>query len=370
MRVLLDPLKVKTMNKENDLSPIFIGGTGRSGTTILSSFIGSNSEVVKIPLESRFILDKNGLIDLFSSLTYNYSIDQARVAIREFERKMILEMSNPYKGPYLGWNLQYKINKTSIVESTNQLVEEITKGYFKGRDFSTEDKRNFIWKIRKLLYPFNRVIIRLSKDFNFNRLTFMEPSLLKMKPDEKIYIPKYFEEEELLKVLRSFIKNVFKETFEGKLKASFWCEDTPANILNMDFLMKLYPQAKFINVLRHPVAVVYSMQKIFWAPNDLKKCCDYLEGIFERLSVVHLKYSSNNNYFFMRLEDFTETDHYDSIVSFLKLDFKEFSGKINIDLDRMNSYIKKMKPEDINYIQNRLSKYIILFGYEFFEVKN
>ncbi len=44
--------------------PIFIGGTGRSGTTILGRLLGSHSAVSLIPIETRFLVDGRGLLDL------------------------------------------------------------------------------------------------------------------------------------------------------------------------------------------------------------------------------------------------------------------------------------------------------------------
>jgi hypothetical protein len=44
--------------------PIFVGGTGRSGTTVTSKILGSHSRIHMIPIEVRFIVDPGGLCDL------------------------------------------------------------------------------------------------------------------------------------------------------------------------------------------------------------------------------------------------------------------------------------------------------------------
>jgi hypothetical protein len=48
--------------------PLFIGGTGRSGTTITQEYLGHHSKVyASDPLELRVMTDKFGLLDLFDS---------------------------------------------------------------------------------------------------------------------------------------------------------------------------------------------------------------------------------------------------------------------------------------------------------------
>ena len=51
------------------LPPIFIGGTGRSGTTIAARLLGSHPAYYKAPTESRFISAAGGLCDLAAGRT-------------------------------------------------------------------------------------------------------------------------------------------------------------------------------------------------------------------------------------------------------------------------------------------------------------
>lgn len=51
-------------------SPIFIGGSGRSGTTVLQRFFNSHPHIFSLTWETQFIVSKGGLIEL---LQQNYS---------------------------------------------------------------------------------------------------------------------------------------------------------------------------------------------------------------------------------------------------------------------------------------------------------
>lgn len=48
----------------NRRPPLFVGGTGRSGTTIVARLLGSHPDYHMVPIEVRFIVDPGGLCDL------------------------------------------------------------------------------------------------------------------------------------------------------------------------------------------------------------------------------------------------------------------------------------------------------------------
>ena len=53
-------------------SPIFVAGTGRSGTSQLADIIGQHPQIHRIPMETHFIVDPGGLRDLADALTVRY----------------------------------------------------------------------------------------------------------------------------------------------------------------------------------------------------------------------------------------------------------------------------------------------------------
>gem|GEM_PF-1216965 len=350
-------------HKYADLQPIFIGGTGRSGTTILSKFIGSHDKVVKIPMESRFIIDKGGLIDLFTSLTTNYSFDQGRIALRDFNVKMTRDMYNPYRAPYLGWNRGQQLSKYILKKSTEELLAELSLGSFEGFDYQTSDKIEYFHYLRRLLVLANRVIRRMTTN---KTQPLFETSIGGLRPKENIYIPRYFtrnDEKEILDHLRNFVLNVLSEILSDKESVLAWCEDTPANILNIQFLQQLFPTAKYIHVMRNPIGVAYSMQRKIWAPSSLNQCCDVLEQLYMRLIDVQRKHINNKNYLFIRLEDLKFENEKVKLSNFLGLDSSGYSGKINIDPMKMNYFYEKMPESDMAYVSERLKQAIDFFGY-------
>jgi sulfotransferase family protein len=59
---------VRDNGPASSVRPIFVGGTGRSGTTVLGHLLGHHGEVFRvIPTEVRFLTGRNGLIDLLAA---------------------------------------------------------------------------------------------------------------------------------------------------------------------------------------------------------------------------------------------------------------------------------------------------------------
>jgi hypothetical protein len=53
-------------------SPIFVAGTGRSGTSQLANIPGEHPQIHRIPIETRFNVDPGGFRDLADALTIRY----------------------------------------------------------------------------------------------------------------------------------------------------------------------------------------------------------------------------------------------------------------------------------------------------------
>ncbi|NBC02988.1 MAG: hypothetical protein GVY20_04695 [Bacteroidetes bacterium] len=344
---------------------IFVGGTGRSGTRILSLLIGSHNTISKIPFESRFIIDNHGLINLYSSLTENYSYDQGRIAIRNFEEMMTKTICEKNQSPYLGHPL-YK-HKDEVIAATKHLISNISEGAFNGTDCHSIDKSITTPFLRDKLDSLNYFISGTTHRVFKKRYQLSQLGYKGILPLENIYIPKYFpDNNELKTILRNYTDSIFGSILGDETMS--WCEDTPANIYNMNFLSKIFEGAYFVHVMRHPAGVANSMLKVPWAPYTLKQVCDLLQNLYERSIFSHKLAERNSHiqYKFVKLEDLSDWNNVKLLSNWLGINPDKFSRDVRISTEKMNYFTEEISDENLEYIQNRLQKYIDYFGYTFF----
>lgn len=81
----------------------------------------------------------------------------------------------------------------------------------------------------------------------------------------------------------------------------FLIEKSPPNLIRMRFLQAMFPQSKFIIIVRHPLAAGYATQK--WSKTSIRELVEHWciahQIMFE--DIKHLK-----NYIMLRYEDFVE----------------------------------------------------------------
>jgi hypothetical protein len=80
-------------------------------------------------------------------------------------------------------------------------------------------------------------------------------------------IPPVRDRQALLAACRGLLDQLYAGPM-SRAGAARWCDDTPNNWLYLDFLFELYPQARFIHMVRDPRDVVGSYLKQVWAPSD------------------------------------------------------------------------------------------------------
>ena len=74
--------------REPTPGPIFVGGTGRSGTSVLKQLIGTHPAVFAAPNEAKFLVEPDGLIDLVDALSTHWSPWKSERALARFDRFM------------------------------------------------------------------------------------------------------------------------------------------------------------------------------------------------------------------------------------------------------------------------------------------
>lgn len=211
-------------------SPIFVGGTGRSGTTWLAQMLGEHPDVWSVPVESRFLIDPGGLQDLVRDLSTSYTPYHASAALYRIDDLLTKRLSGRREdGSYADWNVHDAV----------------------GRDRFEHWQKRFLAELEA---------------FSVNHLR----------------VGRYFpDRQDAVDLCASYVGELFGGAAERNGK-SRWCEKTPLNLLSMDFLWELFPHARIIHIMRHPVQVAASHVSSSWAPTRLDEVCGWLEPLYLR----------------------------------------------------------------------------------------
>jgi len=292
------------------VNPIFIGGSGRSGTSLLFLLVERNNSCYGFSRrETKFIIAENGLVDLYYSLAENYNIDRAKTAIKRFKA-----LVNALKtdGTF------YKTDGLNSFLNDDKLYDEIVNDFI--------DK---LWT--------------------------------------KSGIPLYLNEAELLILIRNFLTNLCVNLKGYNIKRRF-VEKTPHNFLHLNFLNKLFPDLKFLHIVRDPRGVAYSLTKQNWAPNDFEQACFWLLQIYEAF-VGQKKFSKHtkiNKFYQLKLEDLANENKEkieQELSSFLRLKNFEINSN-DADINEIDYWKNELTKEQIKVANFRLGKYINYFGYQ------
>jgi hypothetical protein len=228
-------------------SPIFVAGTGRSGTSQLADIIGEHPLIHRIPIETRFIVDPGGLRDLADALTIRYD-------------------------PFVGDDALRRLSDMLTVRLVDRLDRD------RGHTAPQAIGERHYWDALGRLWP---ELVATTFDESVPAAAFGHAGPFE-PPGRRRAVAKYFKDRrELVGILRRAVDRMFGGAAADAGKPT-WCEKTPFNLLCMDFLWELFPEATIVHIKRHPVAVVASHVDQFWAPPTVDGALAWLTPVYDR----------------------------------------------------------------------------------------
>jgi hypothetical protein len=199
----------------HDFTPVFIGGTGRSGTTILLNLLNRHPDFhASMPREIKYLTSRHGLVDI--ALTRPFGIEENLKA----KRNNLIARALPLLG----------VSKLSLFEK--ELLgpwwsETGKKGNQRGlAQGITREELEQTLETFKASYKVDRITASCA--------LFESLSRAQMKDGVKRYFG----------------------------------DSTPVNIMQADLINMLMPRSKFIHVIRDGRDVASSVLKEKWGPNE------------------------------------------------------------------------------------------------------
>lgn len=236
---------------------IFIGGTGRCGTSILKEALALHPQAASLPFEYRFIIDPDGVADFYASSRASWSPALMHRRLMRLERFLRGLAYEPMGRHILG-----------------ELVRKL--GYTPSQYHG--------WELARWLPSFEQHINELMHqltDFTFSA-RWPSASAWQRGPQMRHC---YKGQWELAKILGDFIEAVISDLLKVTGK-QFLVEDNTWNMLFARELVDLLPHAKIVHIYRDPRDVVASFVRQRWCPHDPAQAAQWYGALMSHWLIV------------------------------------------------------------------------------------
>lgn len=317
---------------------IFIGGTGRSGTTILSKLLGSTQEIFRFPFELRFLTDPSGYLSLRNALVDNWSFYQGDIAIDQFN-KLLKALGNKYIGAYPNYYFQELTGVKEYRNWVSDFTQEFVEFKFRG-----------IWGARSNI--FRKGVFKVfgeNGDFFYQDNKYCPPlSLENFNEKFGIHLQR------LIDLVNT--KNNYSDF-------RYIVDHTPSSFIHFDKLAELIPDAKLIHIYRDPRDVVTSYTKKDWGSSNVEENMVWVSNTLQRWEYVKSKIS-DSQYIEIKFEDliYNYEQEIQKLKEFTGLDLAS-SPVVDISNHNIGSWKRLLSEEEKAFLKNNYSELIKAYGY-------
>lgn len=271
-----------------EIIPVFSGGVGRSGTTIVAQILRKHPNLIAgKPNEIRFLTESYGLLDLVFGMQ--------RLPKSQLTTEESRALWNPMNRTI---SFRYRMFRKKMASHWWKRINRI--GEVSGVH------RAMAWS------QMNQLLDRLGSELS-------DP----------------------VSAGRNFLFGYVRSQRRYS-EQRYWMDTTPPNAMQADVIYRLFPEAKFIEMRRFPLDNLASVLKEPWGPNDLESALPWFR---DRISLAERAKSQikPEQHLTLWLEDLVERNRESSYSSLL-----EVVGLS--DYEPMRSYFnEKVKAEEAHF---------------------
>jgi len=292
---------------------LFIGGTGRSGTNITRKIFSEHHRVASIPFEYRFIIDPDGIVDFYQSISNAWSPYMADVKIKRlYSFLMNLAVKDSAKENYKDWELSEWFPKYK--KNIENLINEL-------------------------------------KTFDYNGFW---PGAIGDRASYKISFSEYKEKELLSEIIGRFLKKNIDEYLSVN-KKNIFVEDNTWNILFAKELSELIPESKMLHIIRDPRDVIASFMEQKWCPDSFSGALKMYKSIISRWFEIQ-KDLPESYYKLVKLEDLVKNPEITlkEIALFSEIPFDYSMLKLELNKSNQGRWKKTFTEENQQVIEKEL----------------
>lgn len=269
-----------------NFQPLFVGGSGRSGTTIAINLLNRHSQIhASLPREIKYLTSRSGLIDLVYGRPIG--LEEGATGVRNNIFARLLPIIGKSKLHYFQKNLH-------------------------GAWWSEVGKKG---KARGLVQGID------------------EQTLIGA---EKNFLANFHSQPEVA------ARELFHTLSSKQLKSPeirYFADSTPVNIMQANYLNRIFPEALFINMVRDGRDVALSVANEKWGPNDPYKALEWWSNRVLKAKLA-LDQVPQNRALTVRLENLVSRDREQSLEEILKFLAIESEGALS---EFFNSELTKDK---------------------------
>ena len=199
--------------------PVFVGGTGRSGTTVMGDLLGQHPDVrTSTPIEIKFLSNRSGLLDVVFGREDAILRSSGKISFIHFRT----------------YRKRKKKEQERLHTIWTEFEDQVWNKWW-DIDAPPPHGRGLISGISRP--NLEKLMAALRRDLRINRIW----------------------------AARRFMKRFIALQYEAGSE-KYWVETTPMNIPTADKLLKLFPNALFITMVRDPRDVIASLLTKNWGP--------------------------------------------------------------------------------------------------------
>lgn len=318
---------------------LFIGGTGRSGTTILKKILCKNENINTVGSELRLMVDPDGITDLYTNIVERWEPFRASSALDKFSKLWAISFTTSRLPRILRGGALYircsplRYRQIKVSYRQKKMLQDVLEEFF---DALGVNKQDAYWYGSR------------SFDINPKMLTIPRVNPLDFR--------------EAINVLVKGLHYVFS-TSQNSIEPSYLIDDTPYSILYQSELSSIFTDARFINIVRHPLDVYCSYKEQRWCSNG-EGAIEYLKGVYRRLHEIES--GSNGNLLTVKLEDlyYLQNDTVNDISSYLGLDSDNCFDVDRISNSSFERYKNQLSSVEVERLKNVFELEISRYNYE------
>ena len=325
-------------------SPIFIAGTGRSGTTLLRRILKRHPDVFAAARESRFIVDPDGIITLVDALSTNWSPAASDKALRRFEAMMSsLRVQTPL----------YRTMRTVSRRTGRNLF------YW----FSAEEYAHNNYGEQLGLEHYDATVkafVEALEEFRFRGWR-GDTKAFQFQPH--VRLGKRFTRHEMLRMSATFIQKLYAHGLERENAARF-CDDTPMNLLYAKFLHELFPESIIVHIFRDPRDVISSYSTQIWSSDEIALCTKQVKGLLEKWQEQRESLPAGS-FIEIKFEDLIGDPEgtLTNLCNFAGLEMHPSLLSMDLSRHHIGRHRRDLSDEEIRYVECELNGWMVEKGY-------